>query len=41
MIDENIKIGWFRIFLAFLFKIGFLIVIILLYWVGFNEINII
>ncbi|CAK80274.1 unnamed protein product (macronuclear) [Paramecium tetraurelia] len=32
---------WFNIFLAFFFRIDFLIIIILLYWVGFNEINII
>ncbi|CAD8150413.1 unnamed protein product [Paramecium octaurelia] len=32
---------WFNIFLAFYFRIGFFMVIILLYWVGFNEINII
>lgn len=32
---------WFNIALAFFFKIDFYIVIVLLYWVGFNEINII
>ncbi|CAD8168379.1 unnamed protein product [Paramecium pentaurelia] len=32
---------WFNIFLAFFFRISFLMVIVLLYWVGFNEINII